>query len=126
MADLADADHFHGNDLGGTASGDLAVVTKNRRTTQRIIRRVMTPPTDVRGSAYPWQPKYGVGLGARVGEAIDAQGIRRDFRSQMMREASVQRVPSPVVTVDETNNGAAITVQYTDLTGQPRTFNFDI
>jgi hypothetical protein len=126
MADLADADHFYGNDLAVTPSGDIALVTKSQRTIQRIIRRVMTVPTDARGCAYPWQPEYGVGLGARIGEALDSRGIQRDFRTQMRLEASVQQVPSPVVTVDELNNGAAITVEYTDLSGLPKTFNFDL
>lgn len=126
MADLADADHFYGNDLAVSPSGDIALVTKSNRTTQRIIRRVMTVPTNAKGSAYPWQPKYGVGLGARVGEAFDTRGIQRDFSTQMRLEASVQRVPSPVVTVDELPNGADITVQYTDMSGQPKTFNFDL
>lgn len=126
MADLADCDHFYGGDLGVTASGDIALVTKSQRTIQRIIRRLLTSPTDAQGSAYPWQPKYGVGLGAKIGEPLNIRDLQGKVRSQMMLEPSVQKVPAPVVTVTPIDLGAAITVSYTDLSGVPKSFNFDL
>jgi hypothetical protein len=126
MADLADFDHFYGGDLAVTASGDIAVATKQQRTIQRIIRRLLTSKTTSSSSAYPWQPKYGVGLGERVGEALDIRAIRGDVRAQMRLESSVQQVPAPKVTVTPIQDGAAITVDYTDMSGLPQTFNFDL
>jgi hypothetical protein len=126
MADLADANHVYGNDLAVSATGDIALVTKSQRTIQRIIRRLMTAPTNSKGSAYPWQPEYGVGLGARIGESLDIRGIQGDVRSQMMLEPSVKKIPAPIVTVAKTDLGASITVSYTDLSGLPKSFNFDI
>lgn len=126
MADLADADHFYGGDLAVTASGDIAIVTKSQRTIQRIIRRLLTSATDISGSAYPWQPAYGVGLGAKIGEALDTRAIGAAVRSQMLLEPTVQKVPAPIVVVTPIDAGAAITVTYTDLSGLPKSFNFDL
>lgn len=127
MADLADLAHSYGNDLGTTPSGDIAVVTKSQRTIQRIIRRFMTNPTDSDSSDYPWEPTYGVGLGARLGQDLDIRGIQADCRSQMLLEAAVSKNPAPVVTVTEiATGGATITVAYNDLSGQPQNFSFNL
>lgn len=126
MADLADISHVYGQDLAVSPSGDLALVTKSDRTIQRIIRRLLTQPTDSNGSAYPWQPEYGVGLGAKIGEALDTRAIAAAVRSQMLMEPTVQKVPSPTIKVVEIQNGASITVTYTDLSGLPKSFNFDL
>lgn len=126
MADLADLDHFYGEDLATTASGDIAIVTKQRRTIQRIIRRLLTSKTSAQSSAYPWQPEFGVGLGERIGEDLDIRAIDGDVRSQMRLEKSVRQVPAPQVTVTEIPTGATIDVAYTDDSGVPQTFKFNL
>jgi hypothetical protein len=126
MADLADAYHIYGQDLAVTETGDIALATKSDRTTQRIIRRLLTAPTDAKGSAYPWLPKYGVGLGKYLGEAMDTRALQGAILSQMLQEDTVLKVLPPQVTVTPTPTGATITVQYTDTSGTPKSFNFNL
>jgi hypothetical protein len=128
MTDLADIDHVYGQDLTVTPTGDLALATKKDRTIQRIIRRLLTVPTSPRnGSAYPWRPKYGVGLGARIGDALDIRGIEADVRSQMLVEPTVQKVPAPKISVVPLGTiGATINIVYVDLSGVPQSFSFDL
>ena len=127
MADLADCFHIYGQDLATTPSGDIALATKSQRTIQRIVRRLMTSPTDGTGSAYPWIPGYGVGLGRRIGQALDVRGLKADVRSQMLLEPTVSKNPAPVVDVTELDvGGATITITYTDLSGLPKSFSFDL
>ena len=126
MADLSDVDHYYGGDIGTSPSGDIALVTKRQRTIQRIIRRVMTQKANSQGAPYPWETDYGLGLGARIGEALDARGIAADFRSQMLLEATVAKTPAPVITVTEIPTGATIDVSYTDISGVPQNFSFNL
>lgn len=126
MADLADAYHVYGQDLAVSPSGDIALAVKSDRTIQRIIRRLLTAPTSAKGSAYPWEPGFGVGLGARIGEALDVRGIAADVRSQMLLEATVAKNPPPVVTVTQIPTGATISISYTDISGLPQSFRFNL
>ena len=127
MADLCDIDHVFGQDIGETATGDIAVVSKADRTIQRIIRRLLTPQTDQTSSAYPWEPTYGAGLSAKIGEAIDIRAIQGIVLSQMLAEPSVARTPAPKVTVTPLDvTGATIDVSYTDQSGTPQNFGFDL
>lgn len=129
MADLSDFNHLFGGDLAVTASGDIAVVGKHDRTVQRVIRRLLTAQNAVGGSAYPWQPEYGAGLPEKVGqEQVDAGNVRATVLSQLLIEPTVARTPLPVVTVSRAQAGSvvAINVQYTDLSGTPQSFGFDL
>lgn len=128
MTDLADCDHFYGGDLGVTPTGDIALVVKHNRTTQRVIRRLLTVPTSPEnGSAYPFEPDYGVGLGARIGEALDIRGTAADVRSQMLLEATVQKIPAPTIAVTPIDvKGATIDITYIDVSGVPQSFSFDL
>lgn len=128
MTDLCDLDHIYGADLGVTATGDIAVVAKHDRTIQRIVRRLLTVPTSVRnGCAYPWRPKFGVGLGARIGEALDIRALQGAVRSQMLIEPTVQKIPAPTITVQPLGTiGASIDIVYVDMSGTPQNFSFDL
>lgn len=126
MPDLADIYHVYGGDLSVTPSGDIAVAVKQDRTEQRIIRRLLTAATQGNGSSYPWEPDYGVGLGAKVGAALDGLGLQGTVLAQMLAEPTVQKIPAPVVTVTKIVNGAAIDITYTDISGVPRSFGFDL
>lgn len=127
MADLCDIDHMFGEDVGITATGDIAVVAKADRTIQRVIRRLLTPQTTPKSSAYPWQPEYGAGLAAKIGETLEPRAIRAIVLSQMLLEPSVAKIPAPavIVTPIETT-GATIDVTYTDQSGTPQSFGFDL
>lgn len=128
MTDLCDIDHTYGGDIGVTATGDIALVSKSDRTIERIIRRLLTVPTNAKnGSSYPWRPKFGLGLGARIGEALDIRGLQAAARSQMLKERTVQKIPAPVVTVTPLGQiGATIDIVYTDNSGFPQSFSFDL
>jgi len=128
MTDLCDLDHVYGEDLQVTATGDIALVSKQDRTIQRIIRRLLTVPTSpANGSAYPWRPKFGVGLGARIGEALDLKALAAAVRSQMLIEPTVQKIPAPTITVTPLGNiGAVIDIAYVDTSGVPQNFSFDL
>jgi len=127
MADLSDIDHVFGQDIGVTPSGDIAVVSKSDRTIQRVIRRLLTPSTTSGSSAYPWEPTYGAGLAAKIGDKLDPRAVRAIVLSQLLMESSVAKVPAPVVTVTLTDpNSATIDVTYTDQSGTPQNFGFDL
>jgi hypothetical protein len=128
MPVLYDLGHIYGEDLEESATGDIAVVSNQDRTIQRILRRLMTVATSVGNSQYPTQPTYGAGLGAKIGEpGPDVRSIQGIVQAQMRTEALVARVPAPIVTVTPLAiGGATINVAYTDLSGQPQSFNFDV
>jgi hypothetical protein len=123
-----DIDHLWGNDIGVTPSGDINLVSGSYRTIERVIRRLMTTPTTQQGSAYPWQPTYGVGLGARVGGVLDIRGLQADVMSQILMEPSVSRTPLPVITVNQiTATGVTtIGIVYTDNSGTQQNFSFNL
>lgn len=125
--DLCDVDHTFGEDIGVTATGDIALVSKAERTIQRVIRRLLTPVTTQVSSAYPWEPDYGAGLADEIGETVDIRKTRGIVLSQMLMEPSVAKIPAPTVTVTPLNvNDTAIDVNYTDQSGTPQNFGFDL
>jgi hypothetical protein len=127
MADLCDIDHTFGQDIGVTPTGDIALASKSDRTIQRVIRRLLTPQTDGNSSAYPWEPDYGAGLAAKIGDTLDIRAIRAIVLSQLLAEASVAKIPAPTVTVTAIDaNSAMIDVTYFDQSGTPQNFGFDL
>lgn len=129
MADLADIDHLYGNDVGVSPTGDLAMVTNNTRTQQRVIRRLITTPTVIGNSAYPWEPPYGCGLAAKIGAVNwSDDGIQADVLSQLGQEQSILPTPQPTVDVTPFANGsgAEIDIFAWDATGEPLDFSFNV
>jgi hypothetical protein len=122
MADLCDIDHLYGEDLGTTPSGDIAVVSNHNRTVQRVIRRLLT-------AGYIWVQGYGAGLLQKIGEEeLDPNQVQAIVLSQLLVEPTVSRKPLPTVTVT-TAQGTGVTtlnVRYTDLSGTPQSFGFDL
>jgi hypothetical protein len=114
MSNLADLFHWWGQDLQPGPTGDLAPATGANRTSQRIIRRLLTNPG---GGDYPWQPAYGAGLPAKIGQTLDLAQLRALIIGQIALEASVARSPAPQVTVTEVQGGVAISVVYYDQSG---------
>src|SRR5471030_1353074 len=129
MSDLSDIDHYFGEDIAVTPSGDIAMSSNHDRTVQRVIRRLLTAPTSAAGSGYAWQPEYGAGLPQKVGqENIDAGSVRAKVLSQLLIEPTVARIPIPTVSVTVGTAGRTITidVSYADLSGSPQSFGFDL
>ena len=119
MTDLA---HIWGGDLAMSAVNDLATVDGLEKGRQRILRRLMTGPGE-----YLWQPDYGAGLPAYIGQPVDAQEIQALILSHMALESAVLRNPQPSVTVAPFPNGMAISITYTDSgTGTATTLSFDV
>jgi hypothetical protein len=122
MAALFDISHLYGEDLGTTPSGDIAVVSNHDRTVQRVIRRLLT-------SGYVWEQGYGAGLLKMIGEEeTDPGRVQAIVLSQLLIEPTVARTPLPTVTVTEAQGTGVttITIVYTDLSGTPQSFAFDL
>lgn len=129
MTDLVDMDHLFGEDVSVTPSGDIAVVSNHSRTIQRVIRRLLTAQTSQAGTAYPWQPEYGAGLPQMIGqENIDPGRVQAIVLSQLLIEPTVSRTPLPTIAATSTgaNGIISINVNYTDLSGSPQSFGFDL
>jgi len=117
-----DLDHFWGNDLSGSATGDILLVDGDDLTTQRIIRRLMTA---VQG--YIWHLDYGAGVPAQIGSPLNLDLVRSIIRGQMALEASVARTPATTITVTEILNGVSVYILfYSAKTGQQATLSFDV
>lgn len=127
MPILSDISHVWGEDVDVSATGDLALVSGADRTTQRVIRRLITVATTLAQSEYPWQPAYGAGMGERVGLAVNVRELQAIVIGQLNREPSVALTPAPTVRVTEVAIGEfAVDCSYTDQSGIVRSFNFDL
>lgn len=110
---MSDLFHQWGSDLALGPTGDLATVSGSMHGQQRILRRLLTSPSD-----YIWQMDYGAGLGVFVGSPASPLHIRAVIRSQVFKEAAVARTPEPVIDVEMTpgagNGGAYVHLRYSD------------
>lgn len=110
---MADLSLTYGGDLGFSASGDLALATRDTLTRQRVLRRLLTTPGD-----YLWSLSYGAGLGQYVGAAGGQTLVGSVATAQMRLESRVAAQPAP--TVDVTTNpgsGLVLTIRYADASG---------
>lgn len=117
MPDIA---HYFSGDLALSATGDLLVADGALESQQRILRRLLTNLQD-----YLWQPEYGAGLPAFIGQPLDAAELTSLIRAQMYQEASVQQNPEPQISFKLIENGIYVQIQYVEAeTGQtvPLTF----
>jgi hypothetical protein len=106
---MSDAYHNFGQDLVASANGDLLTVDSLLESQQRVLRRLFTNPGD-----YIWQPIYGAGLPAKVGDPFDVATIESIVQSQMFLEDSVVRTPPPDVEVASFPNGMYVDISYTE------------
>jgi hypothetical protein len=122
MSDLADLYQYWGNDLVLGPTGDIAPAFRSDRTSQRILRRLLTNPG---GGDYPWQPGYGAGLLTKIGQNLDLGHMRALIVGQIALEPTVARNPPPQVTMTPFRGGVSISVLYYDQTGSgiPLSFN---
>ncbi len=107
MADLA---HVVGEDLQLGAAGDLAVVTANLETQQRVLHRLLTGP-----ATYIWQLSYGAGLPGLIGTVASQQQIAAIIKAQMAYETAVSATPEPQVVLSTGSPGVVLAaITYTD------------
>ena len=120
---MNDINHFIGNDLVLSPTGDLSPVNGIDRGKQRVLRRLLTNPGD-----YMFHPDYGAGLGRFVGSVINIPQIVGLIRGQMALEECVARNPAPTITVSSSPDGTlAVGIAYTDApSGEPTTLYFDV
>ena len=112
MADLSLA---WGGDLALGSTGGLATLTGPALTRQRLTRRLLTNP-----GAYIWDPTYGAGLQAFIGQPIDVAAINATVTAQAVLEAEVASVTSVSVTQDSLGHVSA-TIVYVDASGAEQT-----
>ncbi len=107
MADLA---HVVGEDLQLAGTGDLAVVTADLETQQRVLHRLLTG-----AATYIWQLSYGAGLPGLIGTVASQQQITAIIKAQMAYEATVSATPEPQVVLSVSSPGVVLaTITYTD------------
>ena len=111
---LSDINHFWGQDLQLSPTGDLGLVSGTQRGQQRLLRRFLTNP-----GGYVFQSPYGGGVLAAIGNPENQGTLVSVLRSQALMEDSVAQRPPPTVSVNpaqtDTAVGAiAVSVAYTD------------
>jgi hypothetical protein len=131
MATLNDLFHYWGSDLTASAAGDLLSVSGTTRGQQRVLRRLLTNPATANTPGdYIFQPEYGAGLPAFLGQPIDKQKIIAACRAQMLLEDSVAATPAPVISITQIgsdNTAFSVAVAYNDaITNKPVTLSFTV
>ncbi len=125
MPDIAIGLTGWGADLAQTPSGDLQTVDGSALGTQRVTRRLLTPP-----HALVFHPDYGFGLPQRIGETFDRRAVIGQMQSQMFKEAAVAQSPLPQITLGETSQGSGAVysaIRYQDQnSGVPQLLEFDL
>ena len=106
---MADAGHYFSGDLQLGATGDLLVADGMLESNQRILRRLLTNQGD-----YIWQPTYGAGLPAQIGQPLDEPELQSLITSQMYLEQSVLQNPAPQVTANAIPNGLDVQIAYVE------------
>ncbi|HUN43480.1 MAG TPA: hypothetical protein VMU81_24560 [Acetobacteraceae bacterium] len=123
---MVDIDHQWGSDLGFGPTGDIAIVSGSAMGQERVLRRLLTNPLD-----YIWQPAYGAGLAAFVGQPANTTRIKSVIRSQIFNESTVARDPEPTINVIVNPGGLTgdvyVRVSYVDTTtGQTQVVTFSV
>lgn len=109
---MADIGHDFGNDIVLAPNGDVALTDGPTLTQQRVLRRLLTNP-----GGYIWDVGFGAGVGAMVGQPVNARRIAAIVRTQMMLEATVAKAPLPSVSVASAPDGLVqAAVSYVDMT----------
>lgn len=122
---MSDVGHIFGNDLQVGASGDLAAVRGTEFSTQRVLRRLLTPV-----GGYIFHPEYGAGLPQDIGEPlteIKLTEIRAKILSNILLETSVAQNPPPQITLRPIPNGLFCQIDYiVSDTRQPASVSFSL
>jgi phage baseplate assembly protein W len=120
---MQDAALLWGGDLSVGPTGDLALVDGTTLGQQRVLRRLLTNPGD-----YIWHLDYGAGLAQFVGQTANVAAINATIRSQIFMEASVARLPEPVIEVQSVPDGSVyVYIRYVDATnGATQVLSFSV
>lgn len=124
---LNDLFQYWGDDLNTSNTQDLLAVSGPIMGRQRVLRRLLTNQGD-----YLFNPTYGAGLPAYVGQTTDVAKITALILSQMLLESVVAPSPPPVITVGPatvTTDATAlqVSIEYTDApSGEPQTLSFSL
>ena len=112
-----------GEDLQLAGTGDLAVVTADQETRQRVLHRLLTG-----AGTYIWQLAYGAGLPGLIGTVASQQQIAAIIRAQMAYEPAVSATPEPQVVLSNGPLGVVLAeITYTDaLSGGSQTLTLTI
>lgn len=128
---FSDLYHYWGNDLIASGTGDLQTVNGTTRGQQRVLRRLLTnPATPTTPGDYIFEPTYGAGLPAFIGQPIDKQKVVAAIRAQMLLESAVAQTPAPVIVVNQTgadNTAFSVSIAYNDaVTSAPVALSFTV
>ena len=119
-----------GGDLVVAANSDILPSNQTDRGTQRVLRRLLTNPSDPLNnlpSDYIFHPAYGAGLPRHIGSTATEDEVSAICIGQMLLEDAVSRNPAPVVKVTRIVNGLQVAIQYTDAqTGDPVVLGFNV
>ncbi|MGE4482005.1 hypothetical protein [Acidocella sp.] len=120
---MADLSLLFGDDLSIGPTGDLAVAEAQDLTQQRVLRRLLTNPSD-----YVWHLSYGAGLGQFVGRPGVPDLVSGVIRTQMQLETQVVQSPAPSVVCNVSDDGTVmVSISYVDaVTGQTALLSFSI
>ena len=120
---MADLSLEFGTDLSISPSGDLVMSDGDNLTRQRILRRLLTA---VR--AYVWHQDYGAGLPQRIGLVAQSRSIRALCLAQIRLEASVAKLPLPIIKVAPSPGGfLQIAIFYTNaISGVAASMTFEV
>ena len=120
---MADPAHVMGEDLQLASTGDLAVVTADQETQQRVLHRLLTG-----AATYIWQPSYGAGLPGLIGTVASQQQIAAIIKAQMVLEAAVSATPEPRIVLSVGSPGVVLAaINYTDaVSGNSQTLTLPI
>ncbi|KHK58093.1 phage tail protein [Ralstonia sp. A12] len=119
---MNDVNHWVGDDIGVSPTGDLGLASADLRTQQRIVRRLVTNPGD-----YLFHTDYGAGLPQRIGQTLDIAALRGLIRTQTALEAGVAQTPEPQVDVTAITGGVSVRILYSSsITREPVSLQFNV
>ncbi len=117
-----DAQHWFGEDLSVSGTGDIALSDGIDLSNERIVRRLMTNLTE-----YIWHTEYGASVPKRVGDTLDLSLVESIIRSQIFDEESVSKDHDITIKVQPVLNGVFCQIDYIEaLTGRQASLNFDV
>jgi hypothetical protein len=131
---MVDVNHFFGEDLSISATGDLLLADQSTTGVQRVYRRLLTNPQlkDQSGNAiaspdYTWHPTYGAGVPRKIGSPGNVPVTTALIRGQMLLESAVARSPTPKITLTQVDTVVSAVIKYTDAQQKtPQFLEFDI
>lgn len=122
---INDLFHYWGSDVSTGPTGDLQTVNGTLLGQQRVLRRLLTNPGD-----YVFQPNYGAGLPAYVGQPMDVGKITALIKAHLLLESAVAKTPPPQITVTQAPtdpSALAVTIAYNDAaTNTPVVLSFNV